>query len=290
LGSYALVPLGLAGAFWTLKVLTVAATLGSLALVWRIAARRGRDPLGAVLLVGLNPLWLVYGLGGVHNDAFVLLALLAGVAALTAERPFRAGAALATAAALKASGALIVPFALAARGGRERLRLVAGLAVAGAVLLAVSLIVFGPHIPGLGTQGKLVTPLSPPNLLGLALGQGGLTEPVRILIQVALAITIAALLIRTARGADWVVQAGWATLALVLSLSWSMPWYVGWVLPLAALSASRRLRRATLVLTAFLLLCLMPATGWLLADVCNCYPGDTQTGKRHAAEIQRYVR
>ncbi len=37
-------------------------------------------------------------------------------------------------------------------------------------------------------------------------------------------------------------RAGWASVALLVTLSWVLPWYVLWVLPLAALSASRRLR------------------------------------------------
>src|SRR4029450_12438341 len=104
----------------------------------------------------------------------------------------------------------------------------------------------GFHAPGLDTQSRLVTPFSPPNLLGLALGQGGATAPVRALVTMGLLATVGWLLVRTARGSDWLTGAGWATLALVLSLSWEMPWYVLWPLPFAALSSSVRLRRDTL--------------------------------------------
>ena len=57
---------------------------------------------------------------------------------------------------------------------------------------------------------------------------------------------------RTWRGADWITAAGWATLALLLTLTFLMPWYVVWLLPLAALGESAALRRSTLALTAFL--------------------------------------
>ena len=56
-------------------------------------------------------------------------------------------------------------------------------------------------------------------------------------------------------------RAGWATLALIASLAWLMPWYVIWVLPLAALGTSLRLRRAALALTVFLVAHLRAVAG-----------------------------
>jgi hypothetical protein len=289
LASYPLVALaGVAGAFWALKLGTTAASLACLALTWHIARRTGRDPLGAALLVGLNPLVLVYGLGGVHNDFFMVALILAGVAAVLARRPAPAGAAIMGAAGVKVSAGLVLPFALLAT--RRRLEMVLGGVAAAAAMAALSLAAFGFHGPGLDTQSRLVTPLSPPNLLGLALGQGGATAPVRALATVGLLATVAWLLVRTARGSDWLAGAGWATLALVLSLSWEMPWYVLWPLPLAAVSPSIRLRRATLALTVFLFLTMAPVTGYLISDVCHCSPSATETGKRNAAEIQRFLR
>ena len=79
--------------------------------------------------------------------------------------------------------------------------------------------------------------------------------------------TIVVLLVagRRRRG-DWVSRAGWATLALIASLAWLMPWYLIWLAPLAALGASPALRRAMLALTAFLVLTFMPATGIYLSN------------------------
>jgi hypothetical protein len=290
LGSYAVVPLGLAGGLWTLKAATVAASLGCLWLVWGLAERRGKDPLWATAFVGLNPLVLVYGVGGVHNDFFMLLAILAGVGAILAGRPVRGGVTLVTASALKLSAGLLVPFAIAGADPQRRRGLAVGAAAAGAILAAVSVVAFGVHIPGLETQSTLVTPLSPQNLLGLLLGQGGATAAVRILVGLGLAVTLALLLRATWRGADWLTMAGWATLALVICLTWEMAWYVLWVLPLAALGHSRALRRATVALTAFLVITLIPLTGYVLTNACNCNPSDTHTGKRNAHEIRRHLR
>lgn len=290
LGSYALVPLGLAGALWTLKVTTVAASLGCLWLVWRLAERRGRDPVWATAFVGLNPLVLVYGVGGVHNDFFVLLAILVGVGALLAERPARGGAALMTAVGLKLSGGLALPFALAGSEPASRRPLLAGAAIAGLVLAGTSLAVFGPHLPGLETQSELVTPLSPQNLLGLLLGQGGATGAVRAVVGLGFLAALVALLRATWRGADWLTMAGWATLALVVCLTWEMPWYVLWVLPLAAIGRSRALRLAAVGLTAFLLVTLVPVTGYVLTHACHCNPSNTATGKRNALAIRRHLK
>jgi len=45
-----------------------------------------------------------------------------------------------------------------------------------------------------------------------------------------------------------------------------MPWYVVWLLPLAALGASVRLRRLAGVLTVFLLLVFLPAVNNYMND------------------------
>ncbi len=61
--TYALVPLGVHLSFWVLKLLVGAASLATLALVWRCAQALGRSPAAAVAFVGLNPIVLIWGLG-----------------------------------------------------------------------------------------------------------------------------------------------------------------------------------------------------------------------------------
>ncbi len=63
------------------------------------------------------------------------------------------------------------------------------------------------------------------------------------------------------RRREWLSSAGWGTVALIASLAWLMPWYVIWVLPLAALGTSLRLRRTAVVLTVFLIATFMPLAG-----------------------------
>ena len=41
--------------------------------------------------------------------------------------------------------------------------------------------------------------------------------------------------------------------ALLLATAWLLPWYAVWILPLAAVSADRRLRLAALALAGYLI-------------------------------------
>ncbi len=42
---------------------------------------------------------------------------------------------------------------------------------------------------------------------------------------------------------DWIAGAGWATVAMLATASSLLPWYVAWLMPLAALGRDRRLLR-----------------------------------------------
>ncbi len=47
-------------------------------LVWRCARLLGRDPRAAIAFVGLNPIVLVWGLGGDHNDFLMMFFIMLG--------------------------------------------------------------------------------------------------------------------------------------------------------------------------------------------------------------------
>ncbi len=93
--TFALVPLGVATSFWIFKAILMLVSLASLWLVWRCAELLHRDPLKATLLVGLNPLVLVWGLGGDHNDFLMMLFVMVAVYLLLSARSPRFAAALA---------------------------------------------------------------------------------------------------------------------------------------------------------------------------------------------------
>jgi hypothetical protein len=167
--------------------------------------------------------------------------------------------------AVKFTAILLLPFLLiGTRPAHRRVRILLGVVLGAIPLIALSIALFGLSIPNLQDQSTLLTDFSIPNLFGLAIGIGGGTAGLLRVANVALVVTIALLLRR--RG-DWLSGAGWATLALIASLAWLVPWYVIWVLPLAVLGSSMRLRRAAAAMTVYLVLAFMPATGMLLSTL-----------------------
>jgi Glycosyltransferase family 87 len=244
--------LPLPAAYWTYKALATAASLGLLAAVWACARRLGRPPAAAVAFVGLNPVVLVYGLGGKHNDLLMLAFVMAGGLLLLSRREVAGGAALAAAVAIKASAGLLAP--VMALAGPRRWRAVAGGVSGGLVLAFLSLLAFGPHLPDLGDQDRLVSLHSFPNLIGYALGRGGADAGVRAAATVVLVAGVAACAVVAWRRRSWPTPAGWSGLVAVVCVSWLMPWYVLWALPFAALSPSRVLRSVVVVMTAWLIL------------------------------------
>src|ERR1700729_2931247 len=76
--TFVVVPLGVAASFWVLKGLLALASLATILLVWKCARLLGRDPRPAIALAGLNPIVLVWGLGGDHNDFFMVLFIMLG--------------------------------------------------------------------------------------------------------------------------------------------------------------------------------------------------------------------
>nr|MBA3420964.1 hypothetical protein [Thermoleophilaceae bacterium] len=76
---------------------------------------------------------------------------------------------------------------------------------------------------------------------------------VRLAGALMLVAALALLCARVWRGGDPIAAAGWATLVALATTAWLMPWYVVWVLPLAALAdPGRALRGAVLALCAFI--------------------------------------
>ncbi len=252
--SDAFVPLGIGGALWAFKLTAAAASLATVALIWRAAPRLGRSRRGAIAFYGLNPLVLVFAVPGAHNEALIGLALAAGALCVVSGKEVRGGCALVTAAAIKASAALALPFALL--GSRRRGRAAAASAVAALVVLAAAVIAFGPHLLGLGgallTQQEKVAGHSVPAEISQLIGLGQLATGVRIIFLALFAGVLAATLWRTWRGGDWLASYGWATLALLAATVWLVPWYGLWALLPASLSSSRRLRVATVIGCAYL--------------------------------------
>jgi hypothetical protein len=106
-----------------------------------------------------------------------------------------------------------------------------------------------------GRSSSWSVPRKAAELLALA-GPGGFRAYLpwtRALLAGAGALGLLWLLGRTVRGLDPVRAAGWATVIVLVASAWLVPWYLAWLLPLAALGEDRRLRAAALALTLWTL-------------------------------------
>jgi hypothetical protein len=240
------------------KLIAVAGSLLAVAGAAVAARRFGRDPVRAILFVGLNPVLVVYAVGGAHNDLIMLAALSWTVAALAGRRARTAGGLLAAAVAVKLTAGILLPFTLVARRDGVRRhpgRLLAGSAAALLIVGTLSTVLFGSgplHL--LGTLELIQSNgghQSVPGAIARGLGLGPPSRGVALGLQIAWVLTVARLLLAVHRERlDWVTAAGWGIVALLVTSTFLLPWYVVWLLPFAALSRSRGLRTATLVLTA----------------------------------------
>ena len=244
--------------------------------MWWCAIKLDRDPRFVVGFVALNPIYLIYAVAGFHNDFLMLVASMAAIAFVLSGRDRSAGAALVVAVAVKFTAILLGPFLLVAVGTRQRSKqLVIGGLIAAIPLVVLSVILFGsitaqppatefvdhraehlqPRRAGAACRRRHVDRAGPRDLF-----------------------VVAVVLYFFLRRRDWLVGAGWSTLALLVSLAWLVPWYIVWVLPLAALGSSPWLRRITAVMTVFLVLTFAPAVTTYMSNH-HINPLDTPAGR-----------
>ncbi|QEC48800.1 hypothetical protein FSW04_15265 [Baekduia soli] len=238
-------------------------------MVGAIAARLGSSRPRAIAAFGLSPLLLIAEVGGLHNDVPAVLCLLAAAWCLVRGRGAgaprwvnaAAGVLVVTAAGIKPSFAIVI--GMVVLGARSRLWAVAGAAVALAALAVPTFAVYGGALPDIHTQGALVTPLSVPNLLGLAAGHGGADAAVRSVARDVMVLVGAAGTLAVGWRRRWALSAiGVVLFCAVLTLPWVMPWYLVWALPFIAVGRPRALVPVAVI-----------ATGWLVVGGLPQLPG-----------------
>jgi len=253
--SYPLAPLGLVGAIWGMKLEALLASAGTLALTWRCARERELNPITALLVVGANPLYVIYGLGGAHNDLIMLLLMMAAVSLTFAGRDASAAAAVVAGALVKATVGVLLPFMVLAR---RSLAPVLGAVAALALGLLVGYAVFGIHgidiIAALNRDAAFVSTDSFANEIAHLFGKPGVFPVDHDLLKAALVLIVLHLLWRTWRGYDWVAASGWTLLAISVTSTWLLAWYILWPLPLAVVVRDRRLLAATLFVQALFII------------------------------------
>jgi Glycosyltransferase family 87 len=249
--SYPLGAIGLKGALWGMKLEALLASWGTLALTWRCARVRELNPVAALLAVGANPLWVIYGLGGAHNDLIMAVFMMAAVSLVLAGRDALAGASVVAGALVKATAAALLPFMVLSR---RKLAPLLGALGALAISALIGYAVFGIHgidlIAALNRDAAFVSTDSFPTELAHLIGKPGVFPIDHDLLKGALVLIVVHLLWRTWKGYDWVAASGWTLLAISVTSTWLLPWYTLWSLPLAVIVRDRRLLAATLVVQA----------------------------------------
>jgi alpha-1,6-mannosyltransferase len=249
--SYPLVPLGLKGALWGMKLEALLASAATLALTWRCARQRELNPVPALIAVGANPLYVIYGLGGAHNDLIMTMFMMAAVSLTLAGRDAPAAVSVVAGALIKTVAAALLPFMLLARRNLAGLY---GALGALALVAIVSLPIFGLHglniIAALNRDAALVSTDSFATEIAHLFGKPGVFPVDHDLLKLALVAIVVHLLWRTWRGYDWVAASGWTLLAISVTSTWLLAWYTLWSLPLAVVTRDRRLLIATLAVQA----------------------------------------
>jgi hypothetical protein len=271
LASYAIAPLGLAADLWTFKLVAVLCSLGAVAFVAKTAIRDGHSPQIAAAFLGLNPVMLVFAVGGAHNDMITLVLLGATLVLAAGTSPrFRAAAwPLVAAVGFKVSAGLLLPFlVLAPRTASQRLKVLFNAAGGLLAVVAIGAVGFGLSLAGfvvpIAEEQQQIAIHSIPAETARLLSLGGTPAWWRYLYLAGFVCVVLVSLWRTAKGSDWRTAAGWSTLALVISTAWLLPWYAVWALPLAAVSPSRRLRATVLVFCAYAVATRLPIAEPLL--------------------------
>jgi hypothetical protein len=255
--SYVLAPLSLAASVLSYKAIAALSSLALVAFVWNSARLRGLDPVRAAALVGLNPLIVLYAVGGGHNDLLMLALLAAGIYLVSAHRDRAGGWSIVAAAGIKLTAGLVFAFALADGGGgrSERRRdFLTGAGVAAGAMVVGGLAIFGAgplHILATLQKGQSEGDWhSIPGFISTRLGLVTAGHIVSVFLALVFAAVFVWLLRRVRHGQlDWIAGAGWATATLLLTASALLPWYVAWLMPLAALAGDRRLWSTAIVMS-----------------------------------------
>ena len=256
-------PLGLlspSAALWSYKAVAGASSVALSFVVADVARRRALNPARAAMFVGLNPVLLFYAVSGAHNDLFAALLVIVAIALALRGRESAAAAGAVAAAAIKLTFGLALPFVVAA--GRRRGAAVRGATLAASGIAVPTLLLFGPHIADqlrrIVTDGRFDIAFSGPDRLAVALGTR-IDTYLRGFCVAGAGLVALIMIARAWRGHDPSAAAGWAFLALLVSIASLAPWYLVWLLPLAAVARNRALQGVAMVATLYLVAVHLPA-------------------------------
>jgi hypothetical protein len=204
-------------------------------LIWR----RTRSA-AAVAFLTIHPLVAMYLVNGGRTDALVGVAMLAAVTLVARRRPGAAGVAGALGALVKVTGLVGIAaifMTMLAKGERRAAR---RMATAATAVFAIGYLVAGTTalLAPMQTAGALYSRASAWSTLPVL----GLTRPVSHVALALLAVLVLIVLVRHAHSSPGTAVA--ASLGMLsLGAAYTLPGYVAWGLPAAALDHRSRVAR-----------------------------------------------
>lgn len=231
-------------AAWAFKAAAALAMLVASALALR------RSPFAGAF-VGWNPILALHVAGGGHNDVWVMALVLGALTLGTAGRRHEAGAVWSLAIFVKWVPLVLLPLrGLEARAKGQRVGHL-GFALTAVALAAVATWQFGlawlgAVVPLAQNVAEMTSYSLPHRLSRLGVPAGVATGVFAIAF-----LCVYAWLVREALSGR--ARLGLAAGALVLCSPYVTPWYLAWVVPLAAIEEDRTARILALALTAYLL-------------------------------------
>lgn len=240
--------------FWSVvafKLVGLASYSATGVFIWRARRASAKPALAATVLWLWHPLILIELVGNGHNDALMLAFLAGGFYFQVTGRLRAALLAVAVAALVKYAALPFLPLLLwhqarALPDWKSRLR---GAVRNGWPVVLVAAVSLVPFWVGARTLGFLRESeqfyASLPHLLRTGLRTllpgGGATMAVRLLTASLLSGGYAVLLARTTASWDsFLRNAFWLTVLLLVTWSFFVPWYVAWLVFVAAMSGAAR--------------------------------------------------
>jgi hypothetical protein len=254
-----------------MMLLRLLAVGGLVLLAWGVT-RMSADPARGLWLAVANPLVLLHGIGGAHNDLLMAGLLATGLAvAVSAGRhdsPRRealvaTGAAIITAAALvkapAAAGLAFLPFLIPVGRIRAAVVVAATAVVVSVGLTAASGLSWGwVHTLGAGNaRWSLLSVSTAAGLLASHVAGDGAVRVAHAL-SLAVAALIGLWMLVRARRSDPLWALGLALLAVVVLGPVVQPWYLIWVLAVLAAVAGPRLSIGLAAASALTCLLILP--------------------------------
>ena len=240
-----------------LRALSIVVVVAISAVAMKVAKIAGYDPKLALVLVGMNPIFVYHLASSAHNDAIMMLGLALGIWAFKRDHPYIATFAITAGASVKVPVIVAVAaIAFLSTPDRRLLSKVVPAIKHGVVMLltlagltTVSGVGWG-WVHNLSTPGTVVSPAVPTTIIAAWLSRlaslFGLPSSFGLLLTVfrglglILAATITLYLVYNVATFGFDKAVGLSLLAIVLLGPVIQPWYITWGLMVLAMRPSIR--------------------------------------------------